>query len=474
MTSFFHRDFLLSNTWAKSLFHEVAETLPIVDYHNHLNPQWLATNYRFENIARLWVCSDPYKHRAMRICGVPERCITGDASDKDRFLAWAQTLPKTLGSPLFHWSCMELQEVFGFSEILCEDNAEKVWEHCNRQLQEEGYAAVDILRRFGVQVLCTSDGWLDDLIPHTQASQLHIDLTVNPALRGDSALMGQPSEFLTWLRSLEQSTSIAIQSLEDYQAALAERLDRFDEARCRLADHSLDAGFVFDLPNKTDANCYFRKVLAGETLSERERVHLNSYLLAFLGSEYGRRQWRLLLHIGAQRRTSTRLRNLAGPAGGYAAIGRACDIDSLTALLDTWEAQGHLPNTALFTLNPADNAAFASLTGSFAEDGKPGKIQFGPAWWFNDHRDGIDRHLQDLAHYGLLSQFIGMTTDSRSILSFSRHDYFRRILCQRIGAWVDAGEWPDDRVLLEQLVRDIAHNNSLAWLDIEPDKQAIS
>lgn len=407
MNEFLHEDFLLQTPAARWLYHEFAAGLPIIDYHCHLDPRDLADDRTFENITQLWLASDPYKHRAMRIAGVPERFITGTATDREKFDAWAATVPQTLGNPLFHWTALELKRYFGITEWLSPDSAERVWETCQALLRSPDYTARQLLARTNVACLCTSDPWTADLEAHARLAASAFPTRVLPSLRVDDTAAGE-------------------------RAWLVERLDFFQHMGCRLADHALGA---FDAEG-----------------------------LRFLGREYGRRGWILQLHIGAQRQTSSRLRQLAGPAGGYATIGPACDIPGLCRLLDDLEQDGCLPRTVLYPLNPADNAALAALTGSFAEDGVRGKIQFGPAWWYNDHALGIRHQLDALAGYGLLSTFIGMTTDSRSLLSMVRHEYFRRVFCDWLGGQVQAGTLPDDDRLLGPLVRAVAYDNARRWL----------
>ena len=460
--SFIPPNFLLQNDTAVALFQSVAD-LPIMDYHNHLNPADLANNRQYENMTQLWLSLDPYKHRMMRINGVPEEQITGPASDREKFQRWAETLPRVLGNPLFHWSALELKRVFDIDELLTPDSAERIWKLCNEKLQNDDYRLLNLMKYWNVQWMSTSDDLLSDLEPHRQVS-LTNELEVCPSLRGDAMLAFEQANFANWLSTLSEQTGQAIHSLEDYQVAIAQKLDHFVEAQCRLADHALDPDFHFSLPTEQEAARYFRQVVNREALNPKEATQLKSYLLHFLGRAYAERGWILQLHIGAQRSTSSRLKQLAGSAGGYASIGTTCDIDSLCRFLDSLEQASQLPKIILYTLNPSDYEALASLTGSFAEDGVPGKIQLGPAWWYNDHYEGIQRHLTVLASYGMLSRFVGMTTDSRSPLSFSRHEYFRRILCNTVGTWAEEGQLPADIDMLSTLVRDISCQNAEQWI----------
>ncbi|PSR54052.1 glucuronate isomerase [Adhaeribacter arboris] len=462
--SFLTPNFLLDNKTAAGLYHEVAAHLPILDYHNHLHPQNLAENKTFANITQLWITHDPYKHRAMRLNGVPEKYITGDAADKEKFLKWAETLPNTLGNPLYHWSCLELQTVFGINKLLNPGTAEEIWHSCNEQLKRNNFGMLDILKKFNTELVCTSDDLLDDLAFHQAATFKSNNITVLPSLRADSILnVGHPA-FSNWLKKLAAQAGVTIHSPETFREAVQIRLDYFSDTGCLLADHALNAGFHFNLPAPKKENELLQKLIQGEVLPLAEQVQLQSFLLVFLGEEYRKRGWVMQLHIGAQRATSTRLRKLAGPAGGFATIGKTCDIDSLCCFLDALDSQNNLPKTILYTLNPADNEALATLTGSFAEDGVTAKIQFGPAWWYNDHLTGIEKQLLAVASYGLLPHFIGMTTDSRSVLSFTRHDYFRRILCNLLGKWAEAGRIPSDKSTLEELIRNISYHNAKNWL----------
>lgn len=409
MNEFIRHDFLLKTETAQRLYHDFAAELPIIDYHNHLDARDLADDRQFDNITQLWIASDPYKHRAMRIAGVPEQLITGDATDREKFDAWAATVPLTIGNPLFHWTAMELKRYFDISELLSPDSANRVWSTCNERLRDASHSARGLIARANVQCLCTSDRLADNLQAHARLVESGFATCVLPSLRVD--------ENATCDRS-----------------SIVERLNVFQQMGCRLADHAV--------------------------------VHFDEESLRFLGGEYSRRGWIMQLHIGAQRQTSTRLRRLAGPAGGYATIGASCDIPGLCRFLDDLEKEGCLPRMILYPLNPADFAVLATLTGSFTEDGVRGKIQLGPAWWYNDHAMGIRQHLDALSSYGLLAAFIGMTTDSRSLLSMSRHDYFRRVLCDWLGDQVQSGRLPDDDRLLAPLVRAVCYDNARCWLSI--------
>ncbi len=452
-------DFLLDNEISKFLFHTVAKSLPIIDFHNHIDPKVLVGDTMFDNIAQLWITGDPYKHRAMRINGIDESRITGSASDKDKFLAWAETLPKTIGNPLFHWSSLEMKRVFGIDTMLTRDSAEDIWNQCNEALQKNEYSANGIMSRWNIEAICTSDDWFDDVSIHKKATE-NAEFNVFPSLRADKATEIELWNSNSFLDKLSNCTNQSIKNLEELKLALTKRLQHFSDKGCKLSDHALNNDFSFKSCSLARAENLFYKILEGFELKAKDRRYFKSFLLTFLAGEYQRFGWTMQLHVGAQRKTSSRLRELAGSAGGYAAMGNGANIKSLCLLLDNLEKNSALPETILYNLNPIDNAAFATLTGSFAEDGIVGKIQFGPAWWYNDHFTGIRDQLLAVSNYGLLSRFIGMTTDSRSILSFSRHEYFRRILCNLIGEWVMKGHIPFDEELLKQLIIDITYTNS--------------
>lgn len=409
--------------------------LPIIDFHNHLPVKDIVGNRQYRDLTELWVASDPYKHRAMRICGVREELITGDASPKEKFLAWAQTAPKLLGNPLWHWTRLELLRVFGIEEELTPDTAEFIWRRTSEMLATPEYRTLPILERFNIEYAAPCCTIQDSLEPF---KEFLIDkrFRLVPSLRGDNLLSPTP-EMLVQLSS---------------------RLDAFHEAGCRIADHALDAGFRYQPDAGND-----KEILADAQFG----VGTASAMLRLLGQEYARRGWILQLHIGAMRKTSERLRREAGPAGGYAGIGHSCDIASISALLNDLESsQFGLPRTILYTLNPIDHAALAALAGSFPGNGVRGNVQLGPAWWLCDHIHGMRDCFETTSAYGVLSVFNGMTTDSRSILSFVRHEYFRRVLSAWLASKVSSGEMPDDFERLAQLARQLCYENAKAVLQL--------
>ncbi len=456
---FLDDDFILTNKTAKRLFHDVAKSLPIIDYHNHLDAKAIAASVPIENLAKLMVCSDPYKHRAMRIAGISEREISGDARDEEKFMAWAKVCPTTWGNPLFHWSAIEFKRVFGIDDVLEESNALEIMSRCDSIIKEKKIDTNSLLRFWNVETLCTSDDLLDDVSVHAQATKKADTFSVRPSLRADSILAFQTPQFSGWFDKLNASEK----TLDAFLSAIRDRLDAFDGVGCKLSDHSLDSGFLYERTEEAEASVIFSKALNCEA-TNYEIVKLKSYVLRVLAQEYFKRGWITQLHIGAERFTSSRLRKLAGAAGGYATIGTSCDITSLVRFIDDVEKDGALGKIILYTLNPVDNQAFATLTGSFAQDGIWGKIQFGPAWWYNDHYEGIVSNFKAISSFGLFSKFIGMTTDSRSLLSFSRHEYFRRILCSYIGEMAERGEIPNDWDFLSGAISDISYNNAKNWI----------
>ncbi len=471
--NFIHDDFLLTSAASRRLFHEFAAGLPIIDFHCHLDPMALAENRRYANIAQLWVATDPYKHRAMRMLGVPEELITGEADDRRKFDAWAASVPRTLGNPLHHWTALELARTFDIHQPLKAHTASEIWTACNDKLASEGYSARNLLARGNTQCICTSDRLLDDLAAHEALAASDYRVKVLPSLRADDAINVSGADFAHWCQQLGSATGVQIDGLESFQVALGRRLDLFDARGCRLADVALD-DFAYHSVKPQEVDALMRRCIGSQTLDGQQASGLRGAILVVLGEQCAKRGWILQLHMGAQRATSTRLRKLAGPAGGYASLGNACDIPSLCRLLDDLEFRDALPRTILYPLNPTDYAALATLGGSYAQDGVAGKVQLGPAWWYNDHQLGIAQQLQLAANHGLLSVLIGMTTDSRSLLSMTRHEYFRRVVCALLGDWMTQGQLPWDFDAVGGLVSDISYHNPRKYVlgkhgDVEHD-----
>ena len=463
MSAFIHDDFLLPSERARRLYHGYAARLPIVDYHSHVSARDLARDRHFANLVELWIAPDQYKHRAMRTLGVAERFITGDAPPEEKFAQWAAAVPRTLGNPLFHWTALELRNYFGVDELLSTETAAGIAQVANAQLQQPSHRARALLQRANVEVVCTSDRFLDPLDDHAALARAGFAVRVVPSLRADDALAIESDAFASWVRELGAATRSDVTTLEGFQQALERRMDEFAARGCTISDHGIDE-LDYTPTSEREAAALYARRLSGAAVSDSEATQLRSAVLLFLGRSYARRGWAMQLHLGAQRQTSSRLRRIAGTAGGYATIGRPTDIARLCRLLDDLENAGSLPRTVLYTLNPTDSAAFATITGSFAEEGVAGKVQFGPAWWFNDHELGIRLHVETLAHHGLLWTWVGMTTDSRSLLSMSRHDYFRRVLCGYLAHEAERGAYPADEALLAEYVRRVCYENPRALL----------
>ncbi len=424
--------------------------LPIVDYHNHLSLGEIKTNKRYTDIYELWIQPDPYKHRAMRMCGVEEYFITGAASNKEKFVKWCETVPRLIGNPLYQWSLAELETVFGITAVPCAENAGKLYDLCNGYLSENVLSVSSLLEKFGVEYACPCASLVDDISVFAENAVL------SPSLRGDD-IVNLSEDFVA---KLETVTGIKIESLDDFEKAVGVRLEEFKKAGCSFSDHALDNGFRFYADDGGNEK-RFALMLSGE-IGKEDKEKLASYILVYLGRQYAKRGFVMQLHIGAQRYTSTRLRNMVGPAGGFAGIGNSVDAVSLTDFLDVLDSSEYgLPKTVLFTLNPADNALISVLSGSYSKDGISGIVTQGPAWWWCDHKLGITDVLENTAVFGVLSNFIGMTTDSRSFLSFVRHDYFRKILCDWIGEKVSRGDFPDDIDALKNLVYKMCYKNAV-------------
>ena len=441
-------NFLLKTKVGRVLY-ESAKNLPIIDYHNHLSLADIAANKRFTDVYELWIQPDPYKHRAMRMCGVPEKYITGDATKKEKFTAWCKTLPKLCLHPLSHWSYMELEKVFGVTELVNGDNAEYVYDCCNEYLQKNEVTVDSLLSLFNVEYACPCASLVDDVTLFGE------DKRFAPSLRGDDMLALSNG----FIEKLEGLAGRKIDSLDALKESICMRLDAFKRCGCTYSDHALDSGWRFYGEDGKNGE-RFTALLQGE-LPENEREKLSSHLLVFLGQEYAKRGFVMQLHIGAERFTSSKLRKKAGAAGGFAGIGNSVNVRSLTEFLDEVDrTESGLPKTVLFTLNPADNALLSVLSGSYSKDGTTGLITQGPAWWWCDHKQGIVEMLENTATYGLLSNFIGMTTDSRSFLSFVRHDYFRRILCDWLGGKWEQGELLCSMEELKGLVESLCYQNA--------------
>lgn len=464
MSKFMTEDFLLNTETARRLYHEHAELMPIIDYHCHIPAQDILDDVRFENITKLWLSADHYKWRLIRANGEEERFVTGDASDYERFLAFARMLPRAIGNPMYHWTHLELKRFFGYEGILNEKTAPEVWELCNEKLKS--LSAREMIAMANVEAIGTTDDPVDDLAAHFAIAKAeNFSTKVLPSWRPDKAVNIHKAGFAEYIAKLAQVSGVEIDSLENLKKALRARMDHFVAAGCRISDHGLDT--LPYLPEaQVDTDAAFRKALSGGKVSEDEKNAYQFELLTFMGREYARMGWVMQLHFGAIRNPNTRRFEEIGVDCGYDCIGNSADNECLAVLLDAMERNDQLPRTVLYSLNPNDNNALCSLAGSFQGNTCPGKIQHGSAWWFNDTREGMIAQLKTLAEGGLLGNFIGMLTDSRSFLSYTRHEYFRRILCRILGQWVEDGEYPDDMESLGQMVEDICCNNAREYFGL--------
>jgi glucuronate isomerase len=461
---FIHDDFLLRSPTARRLYHQYAAAQPILDYHSHLSPRDIAEDRRFSDLFEIWLEGDHYKWRAMRANGIAERFCTGDAAPYEKYLAWARTVPATLRNPLYHWTHLELKRYFGLGTLLDENSAKAVWDSANAQLQRGDLTAGGILKKFHVRVLCTVDDPCDDLTHHQAIAHSQSDFSILPTFRPDKAFrVDVPVEFNAWLNRLEAASDRSIATLHDFLEALKQRHDYFHANGGRLSDHGLN--YCFASPTtEQQASSILAKVRAGSSATKEEAEQFASYLLLYFGHLDAERGWTKQLHLGAQRNVNTRMFRELGPDTGFDNIGDWPQNASLCVFLDQLDREHALPKTIVYNANPANNYAIATAIGSFQEGPAAGKVQFGSGWWFLDQKEGIEWQLNALSHSGLLSRFIGMLTDSRSFMSFPRHEYFRRILCNLLGDDVENGELPNDEKLLGTMVQNICFRNAQEYL----------
>jgi len=463
---FIHNDFLLHSETARRLYHNYAAPEPILDYHCHLSPADIADDRRFQNLFEIWLEGDHYKWRVMRANGIPERYCTGDAPPQEKFRAWAQTVPFTLRNPLYHWTHLELKRYFNIGELLNESTAESIWRRANTLLQTGDLTIRGILKKFRVRALCTVDDPCDDLAHHLTIASTEQSFRVFPTFRPDKALIvDSPPEFNAWIKRLEAASNVAILSLRDFQDALKKRHDFFHETGGRLSDHGLTY-CPAEPCTEREAQTIFGRSRAGTAATAEETERFSSYLMLFFGHLDAQKGWTKQLHLGAMRNINTRRKRELGPDAGFDSIGDWNQVGPLCSFLDQLDRENSLPKTIIYNLNPADNYAFATATGNFQDGSIAGKIQFGSGWWFLDQKEAIEWQLNALSHTGLLSRFVGMLTDSRSFMSFPRHEYFRRILCNLIGRDVENGELPHDEPLLGAMVRNICFGNAQQYLGL--------
>ena len=466
MKAFLDENFLLTNATAQRLYHEYAEGMPIIDYHCHLPPDQIAADRQFENITQAWLYGDHYKWRAMRTNGVDESYITGNKSDREKFKKWGATVPYTLRNPLFHWTHLELQRYFGIKTLLNENSAIGIYHSCNEKLNSPAYSVKNLLRSMNVSMVCTTDDPADDLRHHQQLKADGFEIPVLPAFRPDAAMnIDDPAIFNNYLSKLEKAANRSIGSYNDYIDALKSRHDYFAANGCKVSDHGLEKIYAEDYTEQ-EVTRIFDRVRSGNAPA-RDEIHRfkSAMLIAFARWDH-EKNWVQQYHLGALRNNNTRMIHTLGPDTGWDSIGDFGQANALAKFLNVLDSNNQLAKTIIYNLNPADNEIMASMIGNFNDGSIAGKIQWGSAWWFLDQKDGMTRQLNALSNMGLLSRFIGMLTDSRSFLSYPRHEYFRRILCNLFGEEIENGELPNDIEWTGKIIRDICYYNAEKYFEL--------
>ena len=465
MKRFMGRNFLLDTDTAKDLYHSCAADLPIIDYHCHISPKEIWEDRAFSNPTELWLLGDHYKWRIMRACGIEEEYITGDAPDFEKFQKYAEALEKAIGNPLYHFSHLELQRYFGYTGVLNHQTAGTVFSYCIDRISEEGCTVRGLIRSSNVEVICTTDDPADDLRYHELiASDPAIDFKVYPAWRPDQILNMEKESFLSYIEKLGDAAGVEITDLSSLLEAVEKRMDFFAAHGCRISDHGLYR-IVYREGSEEETDRIIKKRLHGEAVTQEELETAQTFLMKAFGAAYHDRNWAMQLHYGCQRNINTKAFLALGPDTGYDAIHDISSSEALAEFLNSLEMQDKLPKTIVYSLNPADNAVIETILGCFQAPGQVQKLQHGSAWWFNDHKNGMEAQLRSYANTGVLGNFIGMLTDSRSFLSYARHEYFRRILCNFIGDLVEHGEYPDDPDALRRIVEGISYGNAKKYFN---------
>ncbi|MEN3323257.1 glucuronate isomerase [Mariniflexile soesokkakense] len=458
-TKFIHDNFLLENKYAEELYHNYSKNQPIIDYHNHLPPQQIAEDKTFDNITNVWINGDHYKWRAMRTLGVDEKFITGNGSDKDKFLNWAKTVPYTMRNPLYHWTHLELARYFDINELLNEKSAEKIWEQTQEKLTSGHYSCRQLLQKANAELVCTTEDPIDNLQYHQQLAKSDFNVKVSTAFRPDKAILINADGYNSYLDSLANVVGSSINSYDDLLSALRKRIEFFNANGCKLCDHGLDQ-IYFENYTESDVKSIFAKKREGTAISNEEALKFQSAILVFLCETYHEFGWVQQFHLGALRNNNARMHRILGPDTGWDSIGDYPQAQKLSAFLNALDSKDKLTKTIIYNLNPADNEVMATMIGNFNDGSVKGKVQFGSGWWFLDQKDGMIKQLNALSNMGLISCFVGMLTDSRSFLSFPRHEYFRRILCNLLGDEIKRGELPNDMEWIGKMVSDISYNNA--------------
>lgn len=463
MKQFMDKDFLLSTDMAKTLYHDYAAKMPILDYHCHINPQEIAEDRKFDNITQVWLGGDHYKWRQMRSNGVEEKYITGDASDREKFQKWAETLEKLIGNPLYHWSHLELQKYFGYTGYLNGDTAEEVWNLCNEKLHQDSMTVRNIIKQSNVTLICTTDDPVDTLEWHEKiAADDSFDVQVLPAWRPDKAMNVEKPDFSAYMEKLSKASGIKIKDFSSLKESLKVRMAYFADHKCCVSDHALE--YVMYVPAQdAELDAIMAKGLSGQAITKEEELKYKTAFMLFVAKEYNRMNWTMQIHYGCKRDNNAYMFQKLGADTGFDCINNYAPSAQMADFLNALSATNEIPKTILYSLNPNDNASIGTILGCFQSAGIAGRIQQGSAWWFNDHKIGMTEQMSSLANLGCLGNFIGMLTDSRSFLSYTRHDYFRRIMCNLIGGWVENGEYPADMKALKNIVEGISYNNAVKY-----------
>lgn len=458
-TKFIHDNFLLENKYAEELYHNYAKNQPIIDYHNHLSPQLIAEDNIFDNITKVWINGDHYKWRAMRTLGVNEKFITGDASDKDKFLQWGKTVPYTMRNPLYHWTHLELARYFDINELLNEKSAAFIYEQASEKVNSQDFSTRNLLRKVKAEFVCTTEDPIDNLEYHQQLAKSDFEVKVSTAFRPDKAILITNDGYNEYVDKLGEVAGIEINTYTDLCDALKNRVSYFDKNGSKLSDHGLEH-IYFENFTENEINTIFKKKRENATLTNEEALKFQSAILLFLSETYHEFGWVQQFHLGALRNNNARMHSILGPDTGWDSIGDYAQAQKLSAFLNALDSKDKLTKTIIYNLNPADNEVMATMIGNFNDGSVKGKVQFGSGWWFLDQKDGMTKQLNALSNMGLISCFIGMLTDSRSFLSFPRHEYFRRILCNLLGDEIQRGELPADMEWIGKMVADISYNNA--------------
>lgn len=458
-TTFINDNFLLENKYAEELYHNYSKNQPIIDYHNHLSPKHISENTIFDNITQVWINGDHYKWRAMRTLGINEQFVTGNGSDKDKFMNWAKTVPYTMRNPLYHWTHLELARYFDIHDLLNEKSAEGIYEQASAKINSSAYSTQNLLTKVNAEFVCTTEDPIDTLEYHQQLAKSDFKTKVSTAFRPDKAILISVDGYNDYVDTLGQVAGVVINTYSDLCTALTNRIDYFDKNGCKLCDHGLDQ-IYFENFTESEVNVIFKKKRENGVVSNEEALKFQSAILLFLSETYHQYDWVQQFHLGALRNNNARMHRILGPDTGWDSIGDYPQAQKLSGFLNALDSKDKLTKTIIYNLNPADNEVMATMIGNFNDGSVKGKVQFGSGWWFLDQKDGMTKQLNALSNMGLISCFIGMLTDSRSFLSFPRHEYFRRILCNLLGDEIKRGELPNDMEWIGKMVSDISYNNA--------------